>query len=32
MPPVTQALIIANVLVFLLQYSGGLGLVEWVAL
>jgi rhomboid family protein len=32
MPPVTQSLIIANVLVFLLQYSGGLPLVEWFAL
>ena len=32
MPPVTQALIIANVVVFLLQYSGGLPLVEWFAL
>ena len=32
MPPVTQALIIVNVVVFLLQYSGGLPLVEWFAL
>ena len=32
MPPVTQALIIANVVVFLLQMSGGAPLVEWFAL
>jgi len=32
MPPVTQALVIANVVVFLLQMSGGAPLVEWFAL
>ena len=32
MPPVTQALVIANVVVFLLQMSGGEALVEWFAL
>ena len=32
MPPVTQALIVANVIVFLAQNSSGLPLVEWFAL
>jgi membrane associated rhomboid family serine protease len=32
MPPVTQSLLIANVVVFLLQMSGGLPLIEWFAL
>ena len=32
MPPVTQALLIANVLVFLAQMSSGLPLVDWFAL
>jgi membrane associated rhomboid family serine protease len=32
MPPVTQSLLIANVAVFLLQYAGGLPLIEWFAL
>ena len=32
MPPVTQALIIANVAVFLLESAGGMGLFEWFAL
>ncbi len=32
MPPVTQALLIGNVLVFLAQMSSGLPLVEWFAL
>jgi membrane associated rhomboid family serine protease len=32
MPPVTQALIIANVAVFLLQMAGGAPLTEWFAL
>ena len=29
MPPVTQALIIANVVVFLLEYSGSVGLAQF---
>ncbi len=32
MPPVTQALIIANVAVFLLEMAGGMSLFEWFAL
>lgn len=32
MPPVTQALLIANVIVFLLEQSGGMSLFEWFAL
>ncbi len=32
MPPATQALIIANVAVFLLEFSGGMPLIEWFAL
>jgi membrane associated rhomboid family serine protease len=32
MPPVTQSLLIANVVVFLLQMSGGLPLIQWFAL
>jgi membrane associated rhomboid family serine protease len=32
MPPVTQALLIANVAVFLLEMAGGMSLVEWFAL
>ncbi len=32
MPPITQALIIVNVVVFLLQMSGGLPLLDWFAL
>jgi membrane associated rhomboid family serine protease len=32
MPPVTQALIFANIAVFLLQMAGGMALLEWFAL
>jgi membrane associated rhomboid family serine protease len=32
MPPVTQALLIANVAVFLLEMAGGMSLFEWFAL